>query len=75
MLFRSPAYGAFVLFFMVGAIVVSLFFGFENMRKSWEIRRLRKQLAELSATPAHAGLDHSPAIDPQGAPKSAHSFT
>lgn len=53
-----PAYVAYMAFFGLGAVVASLFFGFENMRKLLEIRKLNKRLATLSSErPTFAPLD------------------
>lgn len=65
-----PAYGAFATFFLFGAAVVTLFFGFDSMRKTVEIRRLNKQIkkmGELGGLPSPVGDGqvglHTPQID------------
>jgi uncharacterized integral membrane protein len=62
-----PAYAAFATFFLFGAIVVTVFFGLDSMRKTFEIRRLNKQVRELGGQVArHADLPetmHSPSVD------------
>lgn len=62
-----PAYGAFATFFLFGASVVTLYFGFDSMRKTLEIRRLNKQIRELGGTPTRTGDGqeslHTPLID------------
>lgn len=64
-----PAYGAFVAFFLFGATIVTIFFGFDSMRKTLEIRRLNKQIKELGGQPDRSiGQSRdslgAPSIDP-----------
>jgi len=50
-----PTAVAFMLWFMIGAGTVSVFFGIDILRKGWTIRRLNKQLKNYeSLTPTSA---------------------
>ncbi len=62
-----PAFGAFATFFLFGAAVVTLYFGYDSMRKTLEIRRLNKQIRELGGLPSPIGDGqvgmHTPTVD------------
>lgn len=44
----QPAYIVYMAFAILGATIAVFFFGWEHLRKSWEVRSLRKKLAQLS---------------------------
>lgn len=63
-----PAYAAFASFFLFGAAIVTLFFGFDSMRKTLHIRRLNRQIRVLGGTPYAPSRDdhdslHTPSVD------------
>lgn len=46
-----PAYLVYGGSFLVGTLVTSLFFGIDNLRKTFEIRRLQRRVRELEPAP------------------------
>jgi len=50
-----PSYVAFLAFFALGILAASLYFSIDGLRKTFEIRRLAKQIRALGGTPVTAG--------------------
>ena len=59
-----PAYKLFIGSILLGAMLTSLHFGFDSMKKSLTIRRLKKQIKQLPESEASYGGDTATASSP-----------